>query len=187
VVHFLHFWNKKDPIVALTWFLRFYAQWLPLVPRTSPIVIENIPTILDNDDLLFYDTYGTPTFELEGSVLWDYTDRLDGNADGTSNGSQSLSLSFGEFLIVSKVMEIREDGFYYDAQGIRHRIVPSMGGPNHWVMYYEVATIAEDHGHVVDEAEVVCDQTTIDISGPSTSSIECIPKIQHTFHLKCIV
>jgi hypothetical protein len=51
-------------------------------------------------------------------------------------------------------------------------------------MYYEVATIAEDHGHVVDEAEVVCDQTTIDISGPSTSSIECIPMYSLVLEVK---
>ena len=51
-------------------------------------------------------------------------------------------------------------------------------------MYQEVATVAEDHGHVVDEAKVVCDQTTIDMSGTSTSSIERIPETYHTFPSK---
>jgi hypothetical protein len=78
-------------------------------------------------------------------------------------------------------MEVKEDGFYYDTQGLRHRIVPSIGGPNHRVMYQEVVTIVKDHGHVVDEAKIVCDQTTIDVSGIPTSSIEHIPETQHTF------
>jgi hypothetical protein len=78
-------------------------------------------------------------------------------------------------------MEVREDGFYYDAQGIQHRIVLSIGGPNHQVLYQEVAIGAEDHGHAIDEAENVYTQTTIEVSSISTSSIERIPETQHPF------
>jgi hypothetical protein len=150
-------------------------------PRASLNASESISTTLDSNDPLFQNTCGTRTFEVERSALQDFTDRWNGNVDGIGSGSSSLFLSFGEFFTASIVMEIREDGFYYDAQGIRHRIVPSIGGPKHQLMYQEVATVAEDHGHVVDEAEVVCDQTTIDVSGTSTSSIERIPKTHHTF------
>jgi hypothetical protein len=135
-------------------------------PRASPTASENIPTTLDSDDPLFQSTCGTPTFELEKSALQDFTDWWDGNVDGIGSGSQSLPLSFGEFLTGSSVMEVREDGFYYDAQGICHKIVPSIASPNHWVVYQEVATVAEDHGHAVDEAEVVCDQTTLTCLAP---------------------
>ena len=83
--------------------------------RVSSTTSENIPITLDNDDPLFQNTCGTPTSELKRSVLQDFTDRWDGNVDGIGRGSQSLPLSFGEFLIASTVMEIREDGFYYDA------------------------------------------------------------------------
>jgi hypothetical protein len=48
-------------------------------------------------------------------------------------------------------------------------------------MYQEIAIVAEDHGHVVDEVEIECDQTTIDVSGTPTSSIERILETQHTF------
>jgi hypothetical protein len=79
------------------------------------------------------------------------------------------------------MMEVREDGFYYDAQGIQHKIVPSIGGPNHRVLYQEVATVAKDHGHAIDEAKIVCNQITIEMSGIPTSSIERIPETQHPF------
>jgi hypothetical protein len=150
-------------------------------PRASPTASENIPATVGNDDPLFQSTCGTPTSALERSVVQDSTDRWDGNVDGIGSGSQSLPLSFGEFLTASTIMEVREDGFYYDSQGIRHRIVPSIGSPNHRVLYQEVATVAEDHGHAIDEAENVCTQTTIEVSGTPTSSIERIPETQHPF------
>jgi hypothetical protein len=123
----------------------------------------------------------TPTSALDRSTVQDSIDRWDGNIDGIGSESQSLPLSFGEFLIASTVMEVREDGFYYDAQGIWHRIVPSTGGPNHRVLYQEVAIVVEDHGHTINEAEIVCNQTTIEVSGTATSSIERIPETQHPF------
>jgi hypothetical protein len=150
-------------------------------PRASPTVSENIPATVSSDDPLFQSTCGTPTSALERSVVQDSTDRWDGNVDGIGSRSQSLPFSFGEFLTSSTIMEVREDGFYYDAQGIRHKIVPSIGGPNHQVLYQEVATVAEDHGHVIDEAEIVCTQTTIEVSGTPTSSIERILETQHPF------
>jgi hypothetical protein len=150
-------------------------------PRASPTASENIPATVGNDDPLFQSTCGTPTSALERSVVQDSTDRWDGNVDGIGSGSQSLPLSFGKFLTASTIMEVREDGFYYDSQGIRHRIVPSIGSPNHRVLYQEVATVAEDHGHAIDEAENVCTQTTIEVSGTPTSSIERIPETQHPF------
>ena len=83
-------------------------------PRASPTTHENIPTTLDNDDPLFQNTYRTPTSELERSALQDFTDRWDGNADGIDSGSPSLSLSFAKFLTTSTMMEVREDGLYYE-------------------------------------------------------------------------
>ena len=53
--------------------------------------------------------------------------------------------------------------------------------PNHWIMHQEVATVTKDDGHEVDEAEVVCNQTTIDVYGTPTSSIECILETEYTF------
>lgn len=53
---------------------------------------------------------------------------------GTRSGSQSRPLSFGEVHTTNNVMEPREDGFYYDAHGIRHKIIPSTGNSNHPVM-----------------------------------------------------
>jgi hypothetical protein len=150
-------------------------------PRASPIASENIPATVDSDDPLFQSTYGTPTSALERSAVQDCIDRWDENVDGIGSGSQSLPLSFGEFFTTSTVMEVREDGFYYDAQGIQHRIVLSIGGPNHQVLYQEVAIGAEDHGHAIDEAENVYTQTTIEVSSISTSSIERIPETQHPF------
>jgi hypothetical protein len=151
------------------------------IPRASPTASENIPAMVSTDDPLFQSTCGTPTSALERSVVQDSTDRWDGNVDGIRSGSQSLPFSFGEFLTASTVMEVREDGFYYDAQGIRHKIVPSIGGPNHQVLYEEVAIVVEDHGHTINEAEIVCNQTTIEVSGTATSSIERIPETQHPF------
>jgi hypothetical protein len=151
------------------------------IPRAFLTASKNIPTTLDSDDPLFQNMCETPTFKLERSALQDFTNRQDGNTDGIGSKSQSLPLSFGKFLTTSTVMEVKEDGFYYDAQGIRHRIVSSIDGPNHQVIYQEVAIVAEDHGHAVDEAKVVCDQTTIVVSGTPTSSIERIPETQHTF------
>ena len=60
---------------------------------------------------------------------------------------------------------------YCDAQGIWHRIVLSTSGLNHQVLYQEVATVVEDHGYAIDEAEIVCNQTTIEVLGTPTSSI----------------
>jgi hypothetical protein len=151
------------------------------IPRASPTTSENIPTTVGSDDPLFQSTCGTPTSALERSAVLDSTDRWDGTVDGMGSGSQSLPLSFGEFLTTSTVMEVREDGFYYDTQGIRHRIVPSIGGTNLRVLYQEVATVAKDHGHAIDEAKIVCNQITIEMSGIPTSSIERIPETQHPF------
>jgi hypothetical protein len=41
------------------------------------------------------------------------------------------------------MMEVREDGFYYDAQGIQHKIVPSIAGPNHRVVYQVVLGVKD--------------------------------------------
>jgi hypothetical protein len=150
-------------------------------PRASLTTNVNILATVGSDDPLFQSTCGTPTSMLERSAAQDSTDRWDGNVDGIGSGSQFLPLSFGEFLTASTIMEVREDGFYYDAQGIQHKIVPSIGGPNHRVLYQEVATVAKDHGHAIDEAEIVCTQTTIEVSGTPTSSIERIPETQHPF------
>jgi hypothetical protein len=81
------------------------------IPRVSSTTSENIPTTLYSDDPLFQNTCRSPTSELKRSVLQDFTNRWDGNIDGIGSGSQSLPLSFGEFLIASTVMEVREDGF----------------------------------------------------------------------------
>jgi hypothetical protein len=161
--------NRLAPIVVVS------------TPRASLTASENIPATVGSDDPLFQSTCGTPTSTLGRSAMQDSIDRWDGNVDGIGSGSQSLPLSFGEFLTTSTVMEVREDGFCYDAQGIRHRIVLSIGGPNHRVLYQEVATVAEDHGHAIDEAEIVYTQTTIEVSSTPTSSIERIPETQHPF------
>ena len=54
--------------------------------RTYPTASENIPTTLNSDDLLFQNTCGTPTSELERSALQDFIDRWDGNVDGNGSG-----------------------------------------------------------------------------------------------------
>jgi hypothetical protein len=54
--------------------------------RTSATASENIPTTLNSDDLLFQNTCGTPTSELERSALQDFTNRWDGNVDGIGSG-----------------------------------------------------------------------------------------------------
>jgi hypothetical protein len=159
--------NRLAPIVVVS------------TPRASLTASENIPATVGSDDPLFQSTCGTPTSTLGRSAMQDSIDRWDGNVDGIGSGSQSLPLSFGEFLTTSTVMEVREDGFYYDAQGIRHRIVLSIGGPNHRVLYQEVATVAE--ANAIDEAEIVCNQTSIEVFAIPTSSIERIMETQHLF------
>jgi hypothetical protein len=148
-------------------------------PRASPTASENILATVGSDDPLFQSTCTTPISALERSAVQDSTNRWDGNVDGIDSVSESLSLSFGEFLTTSTIMEVREDGFYYDAQGIRHRIVPSIGGPNHRILYQEVATVAE--ANAIDEAEIVCNQTSIEVFAIPTSSIERIMETQHLF------
>jgi hypothetical protein len=89
---------------------------------------------------------------------------------GIESGFQSLLLSFGEFSTASIVMEAKEDGFYYDVQGIQHRIVPCMDDLNHLVMYHEFATITEDPKCIVEEAEIVHLRTIFEVFGTSISS-----------------
>jgi hypothetical protein len=43
-------------------------------------------------------------------------------------------------------MEPMEDGF---AHGIQQMIIPSMGDPNHPIMYHECATTAKDPRHTI--------------------------------------
>jgi hypothetical protein len=52
-------------------------------------------------------------------------------------------------------MEPKEDGFYYDAKGVRYKIIPNMDDPNHRIVYYECVTTVEDFGHTTQQAEVV--------------------------------
>jgi hypothetical protein len=85
---------------------------------------------------------------------------------GIRSGSQSCPLFFIEFLTTSNVMEPKEDGFYYDAHGVRHRIILSISDPNHLVMYHECATTAKDHGHTVQQAKDVHLPSTVEVSIP---------------------
>jgi hypothetical protein len=89
---------------------------------------------------------------------------------GTRSGSQFRPLSFGEFLIASNVLEPRKDGFYDDAHGIKHKIIPSIGDPNQLVMYYECVTSIEDHGQTIQEAEAIHLSSIVEISNSPTSS-----------------
>jgi hypothetical protein len=89
---------------------------------------------------------------------------------GTRSGSQSRHLSFGEVLTTINVMEPREDEFYYDAHGIRHKIILSTSDSNHPVMYHVCATTAEDPGYTVQQVEVVCMSSTIEVFETPTSS-----------------
>jgi hypothetical protein len=70
------------------------------------------------------------------------------------------------------VLEVREDGFYYDAQGVHNKIVPNIGNPNHPFLYHEFATIAEDHGHVVDKVQIACNHTTMTYLAPPQAPLE---------------
>jgi hypothetical protein len=118
-------------------------------PRTFPVVSESIQVPLDTDDLMFNDTCGTSNFVVGEIAQTSFIERWEGQVSGIRSGSQSRLLSFEEFLTASNVMELREDGFYYDAHRIRHRIIPSMGDPNHPIMYHECATTAKDPRHTI--------------------------------------
>jgi hypothetical protein len=89
---------------------------------------------------------------------------------GTRSGFQSLPLSFGEFLTASIIMEVIKERFYYDPQGARHRITPCKGNLNHLVIYHEFATIVEDSGFAMEQAEAIHFQSTIEVFGTYTSS-----------------
>jgi hypothetical protein len=61
--------------------------------------------------------------------------------------------------------------FYYDAQRIHYRIIPSIGDPNHPVVYHERATTAKDPGHTVQQVEVVNLQSIVEVSNTLRSSL----------------
>jgi hypothetical protein len=113
-------------------------------PRTSLVVSESIQAPLDTDGLMFNDTCGTLSFVVGEIAQTTFIERWEGQVSGTRSESQSCPLSFGEFLTASNVLGPRKDGFYYDAHGVRHKIILSMGDPNHPIMYHGCATSAED-------------------------------------------
>jgi hypothetical protein len=82
-----------------------------VIPRASHVVSENIQVALDTDDLMFHNTYSTPSFVVGGIAQTNFIDRGEGQVSGIGSGSQSHPLSFEEFLTASIVMEPREDEF----------------------------------------------------------------------------
>lgn len=61
---------------------------------------------------------------------------------GTKSRSKLLLNSLRKFFTTNNVIEVKEDEFYYDTQGIQHKIVSSMDDPNHLVMFNEFITTA---------------------------------------------
>jgi hypothetical protein len=62
-------------------------------PRASLIVSESIETLLDIDDLMVYDIYGTPSSVVGEIVQTSFIDRWEGQESGTRSRSQSCPLS----------------------------------------------------------------------------------------------
>jgi hypothetical protein len=64
-------------------------------------------------------------------------------------------------------MEPMEDGF---AHGIQQMIIPSMGDPNHPIMYHECATTAEDPGHIIQQVVARHLPSIVEVSNIPTNS-----------------
>ena len=161
-----------------------------VTPKTSLVVTENIQAPLDIDGLMFNDICGTLNSVVGEIAQISFINRLEGQASGTKSGSQSCPLSFGEYFIASNMMEPKEDGFYYNAHGIKHIIIPSMGDPNHLVVYHECATIAENPWYIVQQVDAIHLPSIVKVFDTPTSfladmnlrilfeSMECISETQ---------
>jgi hypothetical protein len=75
--------------------------------------------MLSTNDLSIHETYETPNFEVREIALQCNTNKWNVQVSDTMSGSQSLLLLFREFIMASKVVEARKDGFFYDAQEIQ--------------------------------------------------------------------